>query len=99
MAQESADDRSFRGLGETVEAGRRRAGEYRLAHSFKQAITEAGGVEAEEQDARSWPSVRGLVRVEIGLDPGLDLTSDDRRCEAGHGLGRRACPGRSAGRD
>ena len=67
-----------------------------LPDSFKKPGGEPGGVESEEQHARSRPPIGRLVGQELGLDARFNLAPDDRCGEAGHALGGRPRPGGGA---
>ena len=57
------------------------------------------GRRREQQDPHARTPVRGLLRGEFAIDPGLTSAADHRGRKARHGDGRLPCPARRIGSD
>src|SRR5262249_59869563 len=76
--ERAADLDGLLAAGEAVEARRGRTGHHALADAVHQRLAERRHREAEEEEARPGPPVRGPVGLELRLDPGLGVATDDR---------------------
>ena len=92
VTQLAADDDPLGRIGQAVEAGSCRTGEYGLADTVDELSLKSIRIEAEQQHVHTRPPVRCGVRTQLPFDARLDLASDDRGGEPGHGFGRRSRP-------
>ena len=91
-AEEAPDLHRLLAGNEPVEAGRGRARHHALADAVDQRLAERGGVEPEEQEAHSRPTVGRLTVRQIGLDADLGVATDHGGRVAARQRGRRVRP-------